>query len=203
MSDPTVLGLAPEASQPATDRSLPLSLPPRLVDTAVVLVLGLLYAGYVTGNVLTLHGWQPHLGRRRRRRADRPRLLLAAAPPVGAGDRLRGRYLRGPVGTVPVLVALYTAAPRLAVWRGLLAWSGTAAACIMVGSAVAQGSFGFYQVTSQAVSGVASAGMALALGLYTGIRRNYLARPDPARTRGPHRPLGELALPGRAGHPLR
>jgi class 3 adenylate cyclase len=46
----------------------------------------------------------------------------------------------------------------------------------MVGSAVATGSFGFYQVTSQAVSGVASAGTALALGLYVGIRRKYLAR---------------------------
>jgi class 3 adenylate cyclase len=177
MSDPTVLGLAPEASQPATDRSLPLSLPPRLVDTAVVLVLGLLYAGYVTGNVLTLHGWQPHL------------VAVAAGAPTVLAFFWRRRHplvvlaiacaavtFAAPVGTVPVLVALYTAAPRLAVWRGLLAWSGTAAACIMVGSAVAQGSFGFYQVTSQAVSGVTSAGLALALGLYTGIRRNYLAR---------------------------
>ena len=77
-----------------------------------------------------------------------------------------------PVGTVPVLVALYTAAPRLPLWRGLLAWSATAAACMMVGSAVAGGSFG----PDQVVSGVTSAGMALALGLYVGIRRRYLAR---------------------------
>jgi class 3 adenylate cyclase len=177
MSDPTVLGLAPEGSQTATGRSLPLSLPPRLVDTAVVVALGLLYAGYVTGNVLTLRGWTPHLV-----------AVAVGAPTVLAFFWRRRRPLvvlviacvavafAAPVGTVPVLVALYTAAPRLSVWSGLLTWSGTAAACIMVGSAVATGSFGLYQVTSQAVSGVTSAGMALALGLYVGIRRKYLAR---------------------------
>jgi class 3 adenylate cyclase len=177
MSDPAVLGLGRDGSPAAARRSLPLSLPPRLVDTAVVVVLGLLYAGYVTGNVLTLHGWQPHLV-----------AVAAGAPTVLAFFWRRQRPLAvlaiacvaatfaAPVGTVPVLVALYTAAPRLSVWRGLLAWSATAAACIMVGSAVATGSFGFYQVTSQAVSGVASAGVALALGLYVGIRRKYLAR---------------------------
>ena len=176
MSDPTVLGLAPEGSQTATGRLLPLSLPPRLVDTAVVVVLGLLYAGYVTANVLQ-HGWTPHLV-----------AVASGAPTVFAFFWRRQRPLAvlaiacvaatfaAPVGTVPVLVALYTAAPRLSVWRGLLAWSGAAAASLMVGSAVAAGSFGFYQVTSQAVSGVTSAGMALALGLYVGIRRRYLAR---------------------------
>jgi class 3 adenylate cyclase len=155
---------------------LPLSLPPRLVDTAVVVVLGLLYAGYVTANVLQ-HGWTPHLV-----------AVASGAPTVFAFFWRRQRPLAvlaiacvaatfaAPVGTVPVLVALYTAAPRLSVWRGLLAWSGAAAASLMVGSAVAAGSFGFYQVTSQAVSGVTSAGMALALGLYVGIRRRYLAR---------------------------
>lgn len=176
MSDPTVLGLAPEGSQTATGRLLPLSLPPRLVDTAVVVVLGLLYAGYVTANVLQ-HGWTTHLV-----------AVASGAPTVFAFFWRRQRPLAvlaiacvaatfaAPVGTVPVLVALYTAAPRLSVWRGLLAWSGAAAASLMVGSAVAAGSFGFYQVTSQAVSGVTSAGMALALGLYVGIRRRYLAR---------------------------
>jgi class 3 adenylate cyclase len=177
MSDPTVLGLAPEGPQTATGRLLPLSLPPRLVDTAVVVVLGLLYAGYVTGNVLTLHGWTPHL------------VAVAAGAPTVLAFFWRRRYplvvlaiaclavtFAAPVGTVPVLVALYTAAPRLSVWRGLLAWSGTAAVCIMVGSAVAMGSFGFFQVTGQAISGVTSAGMAVALGLYVGIRRKYLAR---------------------------
>jgi class 3 adenylate cyclase len=176
MSDPTVLGLASEGSQTATGRLLPLSLPPRLVDTAVVVVLGLLYAGYVTANVLQ-HGWTPHLV-----------AVASGAPTVFAFFWRRQRPLAvlaiacvaatfaAPVGTVPVLVALYTAAPRLSVWRGLLAWSGAAAASLMVGSAVAAGSFGFYQVTSQAVSGVTSAGMALALGLYVGIRRRYLAR---------------------------
>src|SRR4030095_10310460 len=165
MSDPTVLGLASEGSQTATGRLLPLSLPPRLVDTAVVVVLGLLYAGYVTANVLQ-HGWTPHLV-----------AVASGAPTVFAFFWRRQRPLAvlaiacvaatfaAPVGTVPVLVALYTAAPRLSVWRGLMA-----------GSAVAAGSFGFYQVTSQAVSGVTSAGMALALGLYVGIRRRYLAR---------------------------
>jgi hypothetical protein len=57
MSDPTVLGLGHDRSPAAARRSLPLSLPPRLVDTAVVVLLGLLYAGYVVGNVLTLRGW--------------------------------------------------------------------------------------------------------------------------------------------------
>jgi hypothetical protein len=61
MSDPTVLGLGHDGSPAAARRSLPLSLPPRLVDTAVVVLLGLLYAGYVVGNVLTLRGWTPHL----------------------------------------------------------------------------------------------------------------------------------------------
>jgi class 3 adenylate cyclase len=177
MSDPTVLGLGHDGSPAAARRSLPLSLPPRLVDTAVVVLLGLLYAGYVVGNVLTLHGWTPHLVG-----------VAAGAPTVLAFFWWRRQPLAvlviacvavtfaAPVGTVPVLVALYTAAPRVSVWRGLLAWSGTAAACIMVGSAVAENSFGLYQVMSQAVSGVTSAGMALALGLYTGIRRKYLAR---------------------------
>jgi hypothetical protein len=73
---------------------------------------------------------------------------------------------------VPVLVALYTAVPRLLVWRGLLAWSGAAAISMMVGSALAAGAFG----PDQVVSGLTSAGMALALGLYVGIRRRYLAR---------------------------
>jgi adenylate cyclase len=77
-----------------------------------------------------------------------------------------------PVGTVPVLVALYTAAPRLSLWRGLLAWSGAAAVCLVVGSAVTTGAFG----PDKVVSGLTSAGMALALGLYVGIRRRYLAR---------------------------
>jgi hypothetical protein len=35
--------------------SLPFSLPPRLVDAAVVVVPGQLYAGYVTANVVKLH----------------------------------------------------------------------------------------------------------------------------------------------------
>jgi class 3 adenylate cyclase len=177
MSDPMVLGVADDGSRATARRSLPLSLPPRLVDTAVVVVLALLYVGYVVGNVLTLHGWTPHLI-----------AVAAGAPTVLAFFWRRPHPLvvlaiacvavtfAAPVGTVPVLVALYTAAPRLSLWRGLLAWSGAAAACMMVGSAVAMGSFGFYQVTSQAVSGVTSAGMALALGLYTGIRRKYLAR---------------------------
>jgi hypothetical protein len=136
MSDPTVLGLAPEGSQTATGRLLPLSLPPRLVDSAVVVVLGLLYAGYVTANVLQ-HGWTPHLV-----------AVVAGAPTVLAFFWRRRRPLgvlaiacvaatfAAPVGTVPVLVALCTAAPRLSVWRGLLAWSGAAAASLMVGSAV-------------------------------------------------------------------
>ena len=42
---------------------------------------------------------------------------------------------------MPVLVALYTAVPRLLVWRGLLAWSGAAAISMMVGSALAAGAF--------------------------------------------------------------
>jgi hypothetical protein len=73
---------------------------------------------------------------------------------------------------VPVLVALYTAVPRLLVWRGLLAWSGAAAISMMVGSALAAGASG----PDQAISGLTSARMALALGLYVGIRRRYLAR---------------------------
>jgi class 3 adenylate cyclase len=147
-----------------------------VVDTAVAAVLALLYAGYVSANVLQF-GWRPHL------------VAVAAGAPTVLAFFWRRRYplvvlaiacaaatFAAPVATVPVLVALYTAAPHLSVWRGLLAWSGTAAACIMVGSAVAAGSFGFYQVTSQAISGVTSAGTALALGLYVGIRRRYLAR---------------------------
>jgi adenylate cyclase len=43
---------------------------------------------------------------------------------------------------------------------------------MMVGSAVATGSFG----PDQVVSGLTSAGTALGLGLYTGIRRKYLVR---------------------------
>jgi hypothetical protein len=176
MSDPAVPAVADEGSRATARGSLPLSLPTRVVDTAVVVVLGLLYAGYVSANVLQF-GWRPHL------------VAVAAAAPTVLAFFWRRRHplvvlaiactaatFAAPPGTVPVLVALYTAAPRLSVWRGLLAWSGTAAACVMVGSAVAAGSFGFYQVTSQAVSGVTSAGMALALGLYVGIRRRYLAR---------------------------
>jgi class 3 adenylate cyclase len=158
-------------------RSLPLSLPTRVVDTAVVVALGLLYAGYVTGTVLALHGWQPHL------------VAVAAGAPTVLAFCWRRRHplvvlaiacaaatFAAPVATVPVLVALYTAAAGLPVWRSLLAWSATAAACMMVGSAVATGSFGFPHVISQIVSAVTSAGMALALGLYVGIRRRYLAR---------------------------
>jgi hypothetical protein len=143
-------------SRGVADRNGPLpalSLPPRLVDTAVVVVLGLLYAGYVTANVVR-HGWTPHLVAVAAGaltvlaffwRRQRPLAVLAIACVAVT--------FAAPVGTVPVLVALYTAAPRLSVWRGLLAWSGAAAASVMVGSAVAAGSFGFYQVTSQAVSG--------------------------------------------------
>ena len=176
MSDPMVLEVADDGSRAAARRSLPLSLPPRLVDIAVAVVLGLLYAGYVTANVLQ-HGWTPRF------------VAVAAGAPTVLAFLWRRHHplvvlaiacaavtFAAPVGTVPVLVALYTAAPGLSLWRDLLAWSGTAAACMMVGSAVAGGSFGFYQVTSQAVSGVTSAGMALALGLYVGIRRRYLAR---------------------------
>jgi class 3 adenylate cyclase len=177
MSDPIILGAADDGGRAMARRSLPLSLPPRLVDTAVVVVLGLLYAGYVTANVIGLHGWTAHL------------VAVAAGAPTVLAFIWRRRHplavlaiacaaatFAAPVGSVPVLVALYTAAPRLSLWRGLLAWSGTAAACMMVGSAVAAGSFGIYQVMSQAVSGMTSAGMALALGLYVGIRRRYLAR---------------------------
>jgi hypothetical protein len=61
MSDPRILGAADDGGRAMARRSLPLSLPPRLVDTAVVVVLGLLYAGYVTANVIGLHGWTAHL----------------------------------------------------------------------------------------------------------------------------------------------
>lgn len=172
MSDPTVPGAADDGARAVARGSLPLSLPRRLVDTAVVVVLGLLYAGYVTANVLQ-HGWTPRL------------VAVAAGAPTVLAFFWRRRHnlvvlavacaaatFAAPVGTVPVLVALYTAAPRLPLWRGLLGWSATAAACMMVGSAVAGGSFG----PDQVVSGVTSAGMALALGLYVGIRRRYLAR---------------------------
>ena len=171
-----VLEVADDGSRATARRSLPLSLPTRVVDTAVVVVLGLLYAGYLTANVLQ-HGWAPHL------------VAVAAGAPTVLAFFWRRRHplavlalacaaatFAAPPGTVPVLVALYTAAPRLPLWRSLLAWSATAAASMMVGAAVAAGSFGFYQVSSQAVSGVTSAGMALALGLYVGIRRRYLAR---------------------------
>jgi class 3 adenylate cyclase len=172
MSDPVISGVADDGSRATARRSLPLSLPPRLVDTAVVVVLGLLYAGYVTANVVQ-HGWTPHL------------VAVAAGAPTVVAFVWRRRHplvvlviacaavtFAAPVGSVPVLVALYTAAPHLSLWRGLLAWSGAAAACMMVGSAVATGSFG----PDQVVSGLTSAGMALALGLYVGIRRRYLAR---------------------------
>ncbi len=171
MSDPLVLGAAEDGSRATARRSLPLSLPPRLVDTAVVVVLGLLYAGYVTANVVQ-RGWTPHL------------VAVAAGAPTVVAFFWRRRHplavlaiacvavtFADPVGTVPVLVALYTAAPRLSLWRGLLAWSGAAAICMVVGSAVTTGSFG----PDKVVSGLTSAGMALAQGLYVGIRR-YLAR---------------------------
>src|SRR6266545_8064207 len=123
MSDPTVLGLGQDGSSAAARRSLPLSLPPRLVDTAVVVALGLLYAGYVTGNVLTLHGWTPHLV-----------AVAAGAPTVLAFFWRRSRPLAvlaiacvaatfaAPVGTVPVLVALYTGLP--ACRSGEACWPG-------------------------------------------------------------------------------
>lgn len=164
--------MADDGSRATARRSLPLSLPPRLVDTAVVVVLGLLYAGYVTANVVQ-HGWTPHL------------VAVAAGAPTVVAFFWRRRHplavlaiacvavtFADPVGTVPVLVALYTAAPRLSLWRGLLAWSGAAAVCMVVGSAVTTGSLG----PDKVVSGLTSAGMALALGLYVGIRRRYLAR---------------------------
>jgi hypothetical protein len=172
MSEPMVLEVAEDGSQATARRSLPLSLPPKLVDTAVVVVLGLLYAGYVTANVVQ-HGWTPHL------------VAVAAGAPTVVAFLWRRRHplvvpaiacvatmFAAPVGTVPVLVALYTAAPRLSLWRGLLAWSGAAAVCLVVGSAVTTGAFG----PDKVVSGLTSAGMALALGLYVGIRRRYLAR---------------------------
>ena len=166
------LRVADDGSRAAARRSLPLSLPPRLVDIAVVVVLGLLYVGFVTANVVQ-RGWTPRL------------VAVAAGAPTVVAFLWRRRHplvvlaiacvtatFADPVGTVPVLVALYTAAPRLPRWWGLLAWSLAAAACMLVGSAVATGSIR----PDQVVSGLTSAGMALALGLYVGIRRRYLAR---------------------------
>jgi class 3 adenylate cyclase len=166
------LRVADDGSRAAARRSLPLSLPPRLVDIAVVVVLGLLYAGFVSANVVQ-RGWTPRL------------VAVAAGAPTVVAFLWRRRHpvmvlaiacvtatFADPVGTVPVLVALYTAAPRLPRWWGLLAWSLAAAACMLVGSAVATGSIR----PDQVVSGLTSAGMALALGLYVGIRRRYLAR---------------------------
>jgi hypothetical protein len=101
-----------------------------------------MYSGHVSANVIRLHGWTPHL------------VAVAAGAPTVLAFFWRRRHplvvlaiacvavtFAAPVGTVPVLVALYTAAPRLSLWRGLLAWSAAAAACMVVGSAVATGSF--------------------------------------------------------------
>ena len=122
MSDPTVPAVADEGSRATARGSLPLSLPTRVVDTAVVVVLGLLYAGYVSANVLQF-GWRPHL------------VAVAAAAPTVLAFFWRRRHplvvlaiacaaatFAAPVATVPVLVALYTAAPYLSVWRAC--WPG-------------------------------------------------------------------------------
>jgi class 3 adenylate cyclase len=149
---------------------LPLSLPRWLVDGAVMAVAGLLYTGFVGFNVHH-HGWQLHtvaaaagaptvLALWRRHRHPLPVLAVTCAAAL----------LAPPPAVVPVLVALYTAAQRLPVRQALLAWA-PATACMIAGLTVAQG------VQLQPLLPAAtSTGMATALGLYVGVRRNYLIR---------------------------
>ena len=91
-------------------RSLPLSLPPRLVDTVVVVVLGLLYAGYVTANVIGLHGWTAHL------------VAVAAGAPTVLAFIWRRRH---PLAVLAIACAAATfAAPVGTVIAGLLGGAG-------------------------------------------------------------------------------
>jgi class 3 adenylate cyclase len=169
------------AELPAGDRDLhaaglPLSIPPRLVDAACVAVVALLYTAFLIGGfagATSVRALQHHL------------LAMAVAAPTAAALWWRRQHplpvlavslaaalFASPVATIPLLIALYSATQALRGWRVLAGWTLAAAACTIAGSIFARDSV----VPSQIVTGILGACLALALGLWTGIRRAYLAR---------------------------
>lgn len=153
--------------------ALPLSLPPRLVDGAIVAFVVVLYAAFLTVGFLGAQVVQHHL------------VVMAVFAPSAVALWWRRRYplpvlaiallaalFAFPVATVPVLIALYSAAVRLRGWRPLAAWSAAAAVATGAGAIIAQGSFSTEGIGNGVIGGVAAA----ALGAWVGVRRNYLAR---------------------------
>ena len=169
------------AESPAEDRELrgaglPLSLPPRLVDSAVVAVVALLYGAFLVSGFA---------GASQVRAQQHQLVVMAVFAPAVAALWWRRRYplpvlvvwlvaalFASPVATIALLIALYSAAQRLRGWRVLAGWTLAAAACMITGSIFARDSV----VPSQIVTGIVGAGLGVALGLWTGVRSAYLAR---------------------------
>ena len=169
------------AELPAEDRELrgaglPLSPPPRLVDSAGVAVVALLYGAFLASGFAgasQVRAQQHHL------------VVMAVFAPAVAALWWRRRYplpvlavwlvaalFASPVATIALLIALYSAAQRLRSWRVLAGWTLAAAACMITGTILARDSV----VPSQIVTGIVGAGLGVALGLWTGVRSAYLAR---------------------------
>jgi class 3 adenylate cyclase len=165
--------------RPPEDRELqgtglPLSLPPRVVDGAVVTVVAALYAAFLTSGFLGAPVSQHHLV-----------LMAVFAAPSAIALWWRRRYplqvlvieliaalFAFPVATAAVLIALYTATQTIRGWRRLAAWSAAAAVSVEASAIIAQGYSGIEAIGN----GVIGAALAVALGLWVGVRRNYVAR---------------------------
>lgn len=148
-----------------------LLLPPKVADAVVLAIVGSIYAGTIAGSAVS-HGWTVRLAvaaafspavaalwwRRRR-----PLLVLAIAT--------AGILLAYPMSGAMVLVALYTAAPRIGTGMRVAAWA-LIAVCEIAARTIAQHSL----TLSQAPFDAAVPGAALALGLYVAARNAYMAQ---------------------------
>lgn len=168
-------------SLPAPDSDLrnaglPLSPPAQLVDGVIMLVIAAFYGLFL---------WAGFAGARQVSADQHHLLLMAVVAPSAAALWWRRRYplpvlavalaaavFGFPIAPLVVLIALYSAAPVLHGWRPLMAWTVAAAVSLGAGSIVAQDSVG----TGNIVKGIIGSALAVAVGLWIGVRRDYLGR---------------------------
>ena len=175
------------AGRSGADQDLPRppkSLPPRFVDTVLLVWAFLAYAGFLF-SVVWFHGPKGHVvfGPP----AWTPKAIVAAiCVPAVFSLWWRRRYpievltialatllIAYPYPFIFALIALFTAVSRTGLRTALIAWL-VAAACITIGKATTPGSWGTpFTAIGSALLGT---GIATAVGMYVGARRAYLER---------------------------
>lgn len=162
----------------------PRSIPPRVIDTTLLVWAALTYAGYLF-SVVFLRG--PANAKVLGSPVWTPRTIVAMAclPAVASlwwrrrhplrvlGIALATLLLAYPYPSIFALIALFSAASRVSLRTALISWA-VAAATIMIGAATTPS--GWASPFTQVVSSSAGTGAVTAIGMYVGARRAYLER---------------------------